>query len=307
MQSTHAKAGKVPLGIVQALLDFGVSVKSQSKNGDTLLHVHCRTRLDPDIGDWPDQKVTDLLLSFLDLESLEMPNHAGYQPIHLSAANSKYLVANLLSKGVSTTVETGSKQNVLHLAASAREGNIVGMLLAHCQKQQTLDFILDKADSDGRTPLHAACQAGSAESVRLLVEAGAQLDLRDNSNKTPLELCTDLIEGVEKSSKELAQARSRSLIPFQDARLGCAPNTQPVDAGQMMEIVCFLGHATGKMQPLRGDYDIEINDLSLRLRWSCLTPLIAQGHYGYGSNQAGSLSWEKSRINGTEALICFLT
>ncbi|KAJ5331152.1 hypothetical protein N7476_000935 [Penicillium atrosanguineum] len=280
MQSTNAKAGKIPLGIVQAILDFGVSVKSQCKNGDTLLHVQCRTRLDPDIGDWPDQKVTDLLLSSLDLEALQMTNHAGYQPIHLAATNSKYLVAKLLSKGVSATAETGSKQNVLHLAASAREGNIVGMLLAHCQKQETLNFILDKADSDGRTPLHAACQAGSAESVRLLVEAGAQLSMRDNSNETPLELCTSLIDEVEKSSKELVQTRSRALIPFQDARLGCAPNTQPVDAGQMMEIIIFLCHATGQMQPLRGDYDVEINDRSFRLRWLCFTPLIVQGHYG---------------------------
>jgi len=41
-------------------------------------------------------------------------------------------------------------------------------------------------DDDGRTPLHFACQEGSAEIVRALIAAGAMVDTRESYGKTPL-------------------------------------------------------------------------------------------------------------------------
>ena len=42
------------------------------------------------------------------------------------------------------------------------------------------------ANYDGRTPLHVACCEGHLDTVRLLLENGASVHVRDRFNHTPL-------------------------------------------------------------------------------------------------------------------------
>ncbi|XP_053713468.1 cyclin-dependent kinase 4 inhibitor B [Synchiropus splendidus] len=61
--------------------------------------------------------------------------------------------------------------------------------------------------STGRTPLHDAAQAGFVESVRLLVQSGADAQARDHRNQRPVDLATseghsDIVEFLETLTTE---------------------------------------------------------------------------------------------------------
>jgi ankyrin repeat protein len=279
MMCNHAKNGKLPFNMLQLLFDYGISSASQDKDGNTPLHILCSTRLNSNMPDWLDDRGINLLLSSGGLDFLQLPNHAGVQPIHFAAADSNPLLLKLLAKGVSTSNQTMTSQNVLHFAASAREGNNIAQLIEDSREKKTLNILLNQRDGNGSTPLHEACNFGSMESVRLLVEAGADLEIQDATGATPLDVCHDIIDEVEKTSVQLLENNHTLRSIFKDIRLGCEPNSQPNDAGQMMEIICFLEQAMNKKPQLRAPYDLDIARLPFKYPLSRLTPVFLRGNY----------------------------
>ncbi|KAJ5985583.1 hypothetical protein N7522_012779 [Penicillium canescens] len=280
MSCNYTKAGNLPHNILQLLFDYGIPSTHEDKDGNTPLHTLCSTRLNSDSSDWPDDEGIELLLSSGNLDFLQSPNSAGVEPIHLAAANSKSLVSKLVARGVSTSNQTLSKRNVLHFAASAREANNIGLLIDDCRGKLTLGSLLNQRDYNGHTPLHEACQSGSMECVRLLVGARAELDVQDNTGATPLDLCHNLIDQVEEASVNLWESQRTRASLFQDTRICCEPNSQPNDAGQMMEIICFLEETMGHEPRLRGDYDLDIGSLPFHYPLSRVTSIFLRGHYG---------------------------
>jgi ankyrin repeat protein len=279
MRGSLAEDAAIPVQLVQQLAEYGISSTHQDQSGNTPLHVLCQTRLSSKASTWPSNEAVDLLLSLDDGLSLEMENHRGLRQIHIAAATNKLLVAKLISKGASTSNTTKNGQNILHIAASAREGDIAGFMVDHYQKNGNLGLFLDQPDEDGCTPLHAACKVGFHESVRLLVEAGAKLDARDNAGCTPLDICKQLLDEVVKNSGDAWDSNiSYGYQPYQHGQFGSEPNTQTNDGGQMMEIIYFLGQAMGESPVLRGDY--MPNTQRRVYRQSCFAPVIRKGDYG---------------------------
>jgi ankyrin repeat protein len=279
MRSSLAKKAAIPAHLIQWLVEHGISSTYQDKSGNTPLHVLCQTRQSSKAEKWPSDQAFDFLLSLDDGLGIEMEDYKGLRPIHSAAANNNLLVAKLVLKGASTSTTTKSGQNILHIAASAREGNIVGFMVEHYNKNGHLGLFLDRPDEDGCTPLHAACKAGSHDSVRLLVEAGAKVDIRDKTGCTPLDLCKKLFYEVAKNSGDkLDRNTAYHYYPHEHGEFGSEPNFQTNDGGQMMEIIYFLGQAMGESPCLKGDY---IPDTTKRVyRQSCYTPVIRKGDYG---------------------------
>ncbi|KAJ5369033.1 Ankyrin repeat-containing protein [Penicillium cataractarum] len=285
MRSSLAEKTAIPVEWVQGLAEYGISSTHQDQNGNTPLHVLCQTRLSPKAKGqpqettWPSDEAVDLLISLDNGLSLEMENHQGLRPIHSAVANNKLLVAKLVSKGASTSTTIKTGQNILHIAASAREGDVVGFMLEHFCKNENIGLFLNQSDENGCTPLHAACKVGSHESVRLLVEAGAKLDSLDKAGRTPLDTCKELLDEVVKNSGEsLDRGLSFHYYPYQDGEFGSESNPQTNDGGQMMEIIYFLGQAMGESPNLKGDYMPDTN-AKVYAR-SCYTPAIRKGDYG---------------------------
>lgn len=83
------------------------------------------------------------------------------------------LIADLNVKGLDNWV-------ALHFAANEGQEEIVKELLLHP------DIQIEALSSIGRTPLHLASIRGYTKIVRLLVSNGANVNVKDNDENTPL-------------------------------------------------------------------------------------------------------------------------
>ncbi|KAJ5151182.1 Ankyrin repeat-containing protein [Penicillium canariense] len=63
MKSRLAEKAAIPVDFVQRLLEYGLSSTARDRDGNTPLHILCRTRLSPKSDTWPSDQVVDVLLS----------------------------------------------------------------------------------------------------------------------------------------------------------------------------------------------------------------------------------------------------
>jgi ankyrin repeat protein len=115
-------------------------------------------------------------------------DYRGIRPIHLAASLSEVQFARLMEEGADPLAVTVEGQSVLQIASRARQSNIVGLILDLYKDIGRTDLI-DHVDKQGKTSLHYACKSGRLESVKLLLEAGADPNYKDSKNVTPLDMC----------------------------------------------------------------------------------------------------------------------
>ncbi|RAK98716.1 ankyrin, partial [Aspergillus ibericus CBS 121593] len=189
---------------LRVLLDGGADPLHLNHNGDTLWHVlmrHCLKYFSHDL-----VSMVYMLRRRAGDIPLSTRNHNGQtllhcmcgaevqrrRPIHLAAARSEALVDWLIRRGASLTgKKTRAGENILHIAAAARDSNTVGLLLESYANQAQRRMAINEADQHGRTPLHVACCSGRVESVMLLLEAGADVTIKDINGQTPLHACAE--------------------------------------------------------------------------------------------------------------------
>ena len=121
-----------------------------------------------------------LFLSHLP-ENVNNPMHKDYYPfITCAYFNRIEMMEHLLeSRDVNIWVINNYKSNALHVAVYMHNLDCVKFL---CDKCPSLSLGVDRW---GRTPLHTAAMNGSVEIVKLLVNAGSDLTIRDKYGKTP--------------------------------------------------------------------------------------------------------------------------
>lgn len=103
----------------------------------------------------------------------------GITALHLASTFSKYQTGRLLQAGARPSKATYEGLSSLHLAARPWQPNILGMLLESLRSQNSRDKFSATTDAEeghGRTALYYACTSGRAESVKLLIGAGASVD-----------------------------------------------------------------------------------------------------------------------------------
>ena len=156
--------GRTPLHVLSSLWPGSVyDFKRSSGCGIGSGHLNYTTAFDVVLSLHPNVNIVD---------------NDAVTPLHLASTFSEYLVERLLEKGADPSCVTKEGCNAIHLAARSRMPNIVGLLLEHLRSRSitTYETSVNAKDHLGRAPLYYACIAGSYESAKLLVDAGAIID-----------------------------------------------------------------------------------------------------------------------------------
>ncbi len=123
----------------------------------------------------------------------------GFQPLGLACFFGHYDTAEYLVRAgapVNSSSRNGLKVTPLQSAAAGKHHRIVKMLLDHGADPNV-------REANGFTPLHAAAQNDDIETIRMLLLGGADLTIKSTSGKTALDVAMDA--GNEKASALLSE------------------------------------------------------------------------------------------------------
>ena len=97
-------------------------------------------------------------------------------------------------------------QSIIHLAAQHDQHDVIELILDHQRTER--DFMVNENDQYDNTPLHVACQNGFLETVKVLVDHGADCDNKNEDERTPFHMAaasghTEVVKyllGVDKTA-----------------------------------------------------------------------------------------------------------
>lgn len=104
----------------------------------------------------------------------------GLTPLAHAAMNGhKEIVRLLLSHGARVSEVDDQRRTVLHWAVIRQREGVLKVLWEHCGREHVL---IDRYDNTGRAPVHISIETGFEEGVRLLLDFGANVNLKMRKN-----------------------------------------------------------------------------------------------------------------------------
>jgi ankyrin repeat protein len=196
----HDAADNGDLAGVQAELDKGADVNAKDNDGWTPLHIAASKN---------HREIVELLIAKgADVNATGESSsvfiwQGGFTPLHYAAVNGhKEIVELLISEGADVNAKADNGLTPRDWAIKRTHTKIADFLRTHGGKTSSIHFgvgdgdlagvqaLLDAGadvnakDEDGLTPLHRAALAGHKEIVELLITKGAEVNAKDNSGKT---------------------------------------------------------------------------------------------------------------------------
>ncbi|CAK8676571.1 unnamed protein product [Clavelina lepadiformis] len=114
-------------------------------------------------------------------------DQSGYTPLHHAALNGhRDVVTYMLEHAASVNISDSKGNFPLHLAAWSGNHNIVYTLLTHGPSIAKIN----EKNGDNETSLHCASQHGHSETVRVLLDNGADPSVRNIHDESPLDLAS---------------------------------------------------------------------------------------------------------------------
>ena len=186
----HVAASKMSREIIQSLIENSTNIDLRNNSGRTALH-EALQRGQPDI-------IQLILNHNAEVDALDS---GGSTPLHLAIYKGHLeTVQLLLKRGASVALRNENGQTALHRASECGQSDIIQVLLNHNAE-------VDAPDNDGSTPLHlaiserspassegsstrigglATSEEPSVKAVQLLLEHGANINLRNHMGQTAL-------------------------------------------------------------------------------------------------------------------------
>ncbi|KAF6814465.1 ankyrin repeat-containing protein [Colletotrichum sojae] len=140
------------------------------------------------------------------VENVDHHDEQGITALHIASTFSEWQTKRLLEAGANARSATHEGLTALHLAARSRKPNVVGILLDHlrgCSTAEETISVINARDALGRSPLYYACAAGRAATVRLLVQAGAEVWTEEAFERSPWHACARFEELDEKEDSDI--------------------------------------------------------------------------------------------------------
>jgi ankyrin repeat protein len=197
---------------VQALLRRGFDPNTVNPDGVPALMLAVRE---------PSLKVAELLASWPKVKT-ELRNAQDESVLMLAALKGHVSLVQKLVENDADVNKTG--WTPLHYAATSGQLAVMDFLLEH-------SAYIDAESPNGTTPLMMAARYGSPEAVKLLIQAGADLVVKNQLGLTALDFA---IQGQRQNAKELietglqrlaAKANSRS-TPASDPSISPTPSSR---------------------------------------------------------------------------------
>lgn len=108
-------------------------------------------------------------------------NHLGQAPLHLAVITKQLkLVELLLRVGADPSLPDRDGRTAVHLAAHIGDENVLKVLLGMMGERHT--HLVNTADFSGLYPLHLAVRKGGEKCLRVLVEAGAKINMPEQKS-----------------------------------------------------------------------------------------------------------------------------
>ena len=121
---------------------------------------------------------------------LDQTTVSGMTPIMAAAAQGHIeTVMFLADQGASLEWKDKNDQTIIHLAAQNNQDDVIKAILD--LESTPKDFMVNENDQLDNTPLHLACAAGHLDSVKVLIEAGADSDNKNEDEKTPFHMAAE--------------------------------------------------------------------------------------------------------------------
>ena len=122
--------------------------------------------------------------------SVDLRGHVGKSPLHAAAYTGEFeMVRVLLDYGLNVNALDDMGSTPLNFALEYRSSNIDPRVVRFLLNNGADPNVLAQAQG-GNTPLHRASRSGRIELVRLLVEHGANVEVRDNQGRTPMDVAS---------------------------------------------------------------------------------------------------------------------
>ncbi|XP_041116576.1 nuclear factor NF-kappa-B p100 subunit-like [Polyodon spathula] len=142
----------------------------QDENGDTPLHlaiIHQQASVV--------EKLVQVIVSIPDQRILNQSNHLRQTPLHLAVITKQHKIVDFLLKaGADPTPLDRYGNSVLHLATPTGDEHMLRILLSHLKPHSR--YLLNTPDYNGLYPLHLAVQRSGEQCLRVLVDAGAEVN-----------------------------------------------------------------------------------------------------------------------------------
>lgn len=141
------------------------------------------------------------------------------------------LTAKLESSLTTDTVEIPAGGTMAHISAAMDYHALLKAMAFYNDKTD----ILNMQDSNGDTPLHTAVRAGSFSSTRILLEAGAYIDIKNNNGLTPLAVAIREYNGKNQDSivrlllTSAANTKTKYALTLDEETLEYAKNIKSVN------------------------------------------------------------------------------
>lgn len=227
--SIHWAVSHLSKMVVSDLVEYGADINACDDHGQTALH---RVK---------SGETAEFLIK--EGADIEIKDNNHNTPLHLASESGyKEVVSVLIQYGADVDARNRRDETALHLAKSCE---IVELLLNHGASNNIVDILgqtalhkaanrfdceqevitliehnsdINSRDIFGCTALH---RAKSAETVSLLLSAGAELDVMDNHHQTPLHIALD--SGCKGRSQVVLALISNGANLEKRDLLGCTP------------------------------------------------------------------------------------
>ncbi|CAB4008909.1 transient receptor potential cation channel subfamily A member 1-like, partial [Paramuricea clavata] len=238
-------------------------MQREIKHGDGyLIHAACKNGMEKCL-----MKIVESM-GHLDILQLSRKDKLGFVPIHKAAINNHAnlvrfigskskrfvnettensqtalvlaaqcghtsVVEQLLDLKADFTISDDSDRTVLHYAIEYPE-----MLKLLLKKKDLSRLLINAKEKDGYTPVHNAALRGFIESVRILLEYGAELNVFTNTSRSPLHCA---VSSQSCAVVELVLANEPALINKADAT-GKTPLHTAASYGSAQVVKCLLNN-----------------------------------------------------------------